>query len=151
MHTSLAGRTVLIVEDEPLIALDILTTFRRAGATTVAARSLAEAHRLVEQENLSAAVLDFRLGDGDAEQLCHRLTERQVPFVLHSGYSHVGVSGGKGVSVPKPATSDTLIRAVISLLQQRGPSGHTTATQRAAELSSQRPIEQRSRPPAATS
>jgi DNA-binding response OmpR family regulator len=117
METSLAGRKVLIVEDEPLIALDILTSFRAAGATAVAARSLAEAHRLVEQQDLSAAVLDFGLGDGDAEQLCHRLTERHVPFVLHSGYSHTSAACRKGVSVPKPASSDALIRAVIDVLQ----------------------------------
>jgi hypothetical protein len=56
MCTSLAGRTVLIVEDEPLIALDIVTSFRAAGASAVAARSLAEAHRHIEQKDLSAAV-----------------------------------------------------------------------------------------------
>jgi DNA-binding response OmpR family regulator len=117
MHTSLAGRTILIVEDEPLISLDIVTTFRSAGATAVAARSLAEAHRLVERKDLSAAVLDFGLGDGDAEQLCHRLTERHVPFVLHSGYSHTTAAFRTGVSVPKPARCDDLIRAVLDLLQ----------------------------------
>ena len=31
----LAGRSVLIVEDEPLIALDIAEGFRRAGASSL--------------------------------------------------------------------------------------------------------------------
>ena len=30
--TSLAGRSILIVEDEPLIALEIVTAFQNAGA-----------------------------------------------------------------------------------------------------------------------
>lgn len=116
METSLAGRKVLIVEDEPLIALDIVTAFKHAGAVPVAARTLAEARNFVEQDGLSAAVLDFGLGDGDADQLCHRLTEREVPFVLHSGYGHADGACSKGISVPKPATPEALIRAVVKLL-----------------------------------
>ena len=41
--TSLVGRSILIVEDEPLIALDLVTAFQQAGAVVFAARSLADA------------------------------------------------------------------------------------------------------------
>jgi DNA-binding response OmpR family regulator len=80
--TSLAGRSILIVEDEPLIALDIVDAFKRVGAVTVSARTLAEAIQMVEHDGLSAAVLDFGLRDGDTEVVCGRLTEREIPFVL---------------------------------------------------------------------
>jgi CheY-like chemotaxis protein len=116
MDTSLAGRTVLVLEDEPLIALNIVTAFEQAGAIVVPARTLAKARNIVEQGGLSAAVLDFGLGDGDAEQLCHRLSERAVPFVLHSGYSHPGAACSKGISIPKPASPVALIRAVAQLV-----------------------------------
>ena len=43
--TSLAGRSILIVEDEPLIALDIIIAFEKVGAVALTARSLAEAIR----------------------------------------------------------------------------------------------------------
>jgi hypothetical protein len=46
--TSLAGRSVLIVEDEPLIALDIMAAFEKAGDLALTARTLADAMRLVE-------------------------------------------------------------------------------------------------------
>ena len=69
--TSLAGRSILIVEDEPL------------GAIVLAARSLAEASGLVEHDDLSAAVVDFGLGDHDAGALCVRLYQRCIPFILH--------------------------------------------------------------------
>jgi DNA-binding NtrC family response regulator len=101
MSLSLTGRTVLIVEDEPLIAFDILRAFEGAGATPIAARTLSEARSLVERVGLSAAVLDFGLGDGDAEQLCHRLAEREVPFVLHTGYSPTGGACSQALSIPK--------------------------------------------------
>jgi DNA-binding NtrC family response regulator len=116
MQTSLAGRTVLIVENEPLIAVDIAEAFERAGAIAVMARVLVEARKVVDQDNLSAAVLDFGLEDGNAEQLCHLLTERHTPFVLHSGYGHASEACGKGISIPKPARPDALIRAVTIVL-----------------------------------
>ena len=114
--TSLAGRIILIVEDEPLIAVDIVTAFERAGAATLTARSLAAAVRLVEHGGLSAAVLDFGLGDGDADALCGRLNERGIPFILHSGYTHAGDACRGGIVIPKPADTATLVATLGGLL-----------------------------------
>jgi DNA-binding response OmpR family regulator len=116
-HRSLAGRSVLIVEDEPLVALDIIRAFQGAGAQVKAAPSLARAKCLVEEDDLSAAVLDFGLADGDAGALCYRLFERNIPFVLHSGYGHVGDVCRSGIIVPKPAHPATLIDALVKALR----------------------------------
>ena len=115
--TSLAGRSILIVEDEPLIALDLVTAFQQAGAIVLAARSLADASRLVEHDGLSAAVVDFGLGDNDAGALCVRLEQRRIPFILHSGYSHHGPACRSGIVVPKPASPATLIETVVVMLR----------------------------------
>jgi DNA-binding response OmpR family regulator len=115
--TSLAGRSILIVEDEPLIALDIVTAFKNAGAVALAARSLAEASRLVEHDGLSAAIVDFGLGDHGASALCVRLEQRCIPFILHSGYTHHGPACRGGIVVPKPAHPATLIQTVVALLR----------------------------------
>ena len=114
---SLAGRSILIVEDEPIIALDIVTAFKNAGAVVLAARSLAEGSRLVEHDGLSAAVVDFGLGDHDAGALCVRLEQQCIPFILHSGYTHHGPACRSGIVVPKPADPATLIQTVIALLR----------------------------------
>lgn len=114
--TTLAGRAILIVEDEPLVALDISLAFEAMGALILTARSLADAVRLVECDGLSAAVVDLGLADGDTEVLCARLKERSVPFILPSGYSHLGDACDSGVVVPKPAHPATLVETVIRLL-----------------------------------
>jgi CheY-like chemotaxis protein len=119
-NTSLAGCSILIVEDEPLIALDIAQAFERAGAVVLNARTLVDAVRLVEHEGLAAAVLDFGLGDDDADTVCSRLSERNVPFVLHSGYTHHGPACGRGIVIPKPAAPCILIETVLGLLQTSG-------------------------------
>jgi DNA-binding NtrC family response regulator len=98
----LAGRSILVVADEPLIALDIEQTFAKVGAIVVPARTLGDARHLVEQNSLSAAVLDFRGGDGDADALCAKLIARKISFVSHSGYSHRPQQCA--LVVPKPAS-----------------------------------------------
>ena len=113
---SLRGHSVLIVEDEPLIALDIVDCFRRAGASVLAAQTLADGLRLAGLPELSAAVVDFGLSDGDGTALCEQLRARGIPFVLHSGYSHVRDACRHAVLVPKPANPDVLVTTVARLL-----------------------------------
>lgn len=119
MDTSLSGRTILVVEDEPLIALDIVNGFLSAGAKVSVARSLADARTLVEDGGICAAIVDFGLGDGDANDLCERLNEKRVPFVLHSGYDHTGTACASAAVIPKPAATGKLVEAVSQLLGRR--------------------------------
>jgi DNA-binding response OmpR family regulator len=116
MDTTLSGRTILVVEDEILIALDIATTFERAGADVALAHSLAEARDLVEHKGLSAAIVDFGLGDGYADELCSQLNQKHVPIVLHSGYAHSGIACAPAAVVPKPANPEKLVDTVGHLL-----------------------------------
>ena len=117
---SLSGRTILVVEDEPLVALDVAETIKRAGASVLLAHTLKDGLRLADHADLSAAVLDFGLIDGQASELCQRLNGRRVPYVLHSGYSHVGEACPGGLVVPKPATPGALIDALSKALDQAG-------------------------------
>lgn len=114
---SLAGRTILIVEDEPLIAMEIVAALEKAGAAIVTAGTSERARRLVDTEALSAAVLDFGLPDGGADALCSRLNERGIPYVLHSGYTRFGDACHRGVVVPKPAKPAALIKVLVSSLE----------------------------------
>jgi DNA-binding response OmpR family regulator len=116
---SLAGCSILICEDEPLIALSIANAFTDAGARVVSARSFASALIAVENEVPSAVILDHALSDGESSQLCKRLKQRNIPYVLHSGYGILDGAGGGAVHVPKPANPDVLVTAVLSLLRRR--------------------------------
>ena len=113
----LRGRTILVVDDEPLIALDIVEHFRRAGACVFTAHNLQDGSRLAGHPDLSAAVVDFGLQDGDGAVLCQRLKERGIPFVLHSGYSHLPDGCAAGVVIAKPARPAVLVTAIARLLQ----------------------------------
>jgi CheY-like chemotaxis protein len=83
--SGLAGRTILIIEDEQLVALDICEALEKAGGQVqVAATRTAAVQEMCP--DVAAAVLDFTLHDGDARSLCEELRSRNIPFVVYSGY-----------------------------------------------------------------
>lgn len=119
MQGPLAGRVILVVEDEPLIALDIQQAFQDAGASTMSARTLAAALLAVEDRSLSAAIVDHALGDGDSSEICERLKERDVPFVTYSGFANLDGACAEAEHVSKPASPSVLVATVKGLLAGR--------------------------------
>ena len=82
---ALAGRSILIVEDEPLIALEVHAAFNAAGASIVCAANRKEALRIISLPGLSAAVVDMNLGEHDCSDVCKRLSDSGIPFVFYTG------------------------------------------------------------------
>jgi len=117
MDHPLAGRLILIVEDEPLIALDLQSAFERVGAHVITTSALRNAVSLVEEDGLSAAVLDHALGDGNSSHLCERLTQRGIPFVIYSGFSGTEDACQYAPHVSKPANPEVLVTTVVGLLR----------------------------------
>ena len=122
MEASLMGRLILIAEDEPLIALEIMQGFEDAGARVVVVRTLTDALRAVEDPDLSAAILDHALSDGDTLAVCARLKERNIPSVTFSGYDLAQDDRG-GVHVKKPASMSVLVATVQGLLAEPTSAG----------------------------
>jgi DNA-binding response OmpR family regulator len=118
MEASLTGCLVLIAEDEPLIALEIKQGFEEKGAKVIMAQTLSEALLGVEDAALSVAILDHGLADGDSHKVCERMKERNIPFIIYSGYDLDEDARG-GVHVKKPASMSTLVAAVRGLLAER--------------------------------
>jgi DNA-binding response OmpR family regulator len=125
----LSGRSFLVVEDEPLISLEMTAIFEGAGAKVLPARTLAEAVRLIGQDSVSAAVLDFGLGGESVSTLCGNLRERGIPFMFYSGHGHVQASYPESVVVEKPASGATLLAAMADLVGRRAAEpAHATAS-----------------------
>ncbi len=111
-NLALYGRSILVVEDEPLIALDIRQNLESAGAYVFAATQHAHALQLAGHPDVSAAVLDCRLGQDDTSAICSRLEERGVPFMFYSGSDDMHQFWPNAIRVPKPANAHELIEAV---------------------------------------
>jgi DNA-binding NtrC family response regulator len=112
----LRGRSILIVEDEPLIALDLEVFFHRAGAKVLSTCTLERALELADRAGLSAAVLDYGISGGNCEPICARLQQRRIPFVIYSGYAGLSEKFPDAVIIPKPAGLYDVLDAVSALV-----------------------------------
>jgi DNA-binding response OmpR family regulator len=113
----LANCSILIVEPDLSIAMDLQDILAHEGARVVTAFRLERALQLAERATLSAAVIDSELGTEDRDALCWRLAERKVPFVFHS--ARVTRERGEWADVPlltKPANANQVVEAMLSLL-----------------------------------
>jgi CheY-like chemotaxis protein len=82
MSSELLGLRVLVVEDDPIIALDLRGMFAEAGATVVGpAYRVAQALALLES-GIDVAVLDFRLEKETASSIARRLSAKGYPLSL---------------------------------------------------------------------
>src|ERR1700741_1081372 len=81
----LSGQSILVLEDEPLLALELNFTLRDAGATVYVATDGETALRAIEVLGTSAAVLDINLGRKDCSAVCERLSDSGIPFVFFTG------------------------------------------------------------------
>jgi len=116
-HPTLEGRSILIVEDNPIIVMDVTLAFEHTGAALTTTNTLKHALLLVEHDGLSAAILDHALGDGDSSLLYKRLTERGIPFMIYSGLPRTEGASQEAVHISKPATHAVLVTAMEGLIQ----------------------------------
>lgn len=82
----LAGKTVMIVDDEPLLAYDMADLLQAHGATIAATcMSLDEGRQqLRADDHIDCALLDIQLGREEVWPLARELKERGLPFLFVS-------------------------------------------------------------------
>jgi DNA-binding response OmpR family regulator len=93
--------------------------FKDAGARATMTTTLKQALILVEHDGLAAAIVDHALPDGDSTRLCQRLKERDIPFVIYSGFTQVDGACANGPLVSKPAPAEVLLATVEGLLSPK--------------------------------
>ena len=117
-RAKLAGLRFLVVEDEPLIALDFAELLERAGADVAPpVGTESEALRIIEQADFDGALLDANLHGRPVNAIAAALTRRNIPFVFITGYGREGLpSGFKTAAVlTKPVSDRQLLEAVSAL------------------------------------
>jgi DNA-binding response OmpR family regulator len=112
------NRSVLVIEDEPLIALEIHRAVSAAGASVVAATTIREAIALIRGSEVSVAIVDINLGGQDCSEVCRELTRRKIPFLFYTGYTapHFPNEWAAVPFISKPASPDGLVATVVSLI-----------------------------------
>lgn len=120
-ETRLDGISILVVEDEPLIACEIALCIEEAGGTVIGPiATLGRALAVIEQTTPSAAVLDVRLGRDEVGPAARALASRRIPFLFHTGHAD-GVTLADWREAPivrKPAPPQELLQTLRELIAE---------------------------------
>ena len=113
----LKGIPILIVEDEALVALELSVAIEALDGRVVGpVATIAEARKLIETQAVAAAILDANLLDGEVTPLAFELSERAVPFVVHTGTGLPDALAEKMPDIPvimKPAESTAVLAVLL--------------------------------------
>ena len=114
---------VLIVEDDPIIALDFEDTILGFGVKTVRiAANVAKALELIEQRPPQFALLDVSLIREKSFAIAERLAALKIPFAFVTGYgsdANLPAAFAAKPRLPKPCSTDAL--QVVLLNRGRTP------------------------------
>jgi two-component system, response regulator PdtaR len=115
MAMSMHGQrpTVLVVEDEFIIALDLSETVKDLGYALEGPYADKENAFVAIDRNLpDCAILDVYTGDGEVFPLADALTDAGVPIIFHSGHvspTEVHERYPEALACTKPCPPDHLI------------------------------------------
>jgi AmiR/NasT family two-component response regulator len=110
----LDGWKVLVVEDEPLEAMDYCDRLSEAGAEVVGPfGSVADAIDCARSAPIDVALLDYALADQNSEKLQSTLEGRHIPFIVLTGYPRVLVRRGDNQTIlSKPISANLLCMTI---------------------------------------
>ncbi|MGD9196424.1 MAG: response regulator [Methyloceanibacter sp.] len=106
---------ILVVEDEFLIALDIVAALESAGLDVVGpASTVSDALSAIQSRPLRGALLDAHLGGESAGRIADVLATRGLPFAFVSGYGRESLPTAHSAAplVRKPFTDQEILAAV---------------------------------------
>jgi CheY-like chemotaxis protein len=115
-HPALRGRSILVVENELLIAMDIAQALESAGASATMTTTVRHALILIEHDGLAGAIMDHGLTDGDSTQVCARLKKRGIPYLSYTGYDPVPGASPDAPHISKPVSMHVLMSTMEELL-----------------------------------
>ena len=116
----MSGMTVLVVEDDFIVAYDMQTMLEEQGARVLGpAATLAEATELLAKERPTVAVLDVNLGGEYVFPLVGEMQAQGVPFVFATAYAdderlfpHAARTAPR---LPKPVLPNVLIGQLLKI------------------------------------
>jgi CheY-like chemotaxis protein len=115
------SQRILILEDEPIIALEIDSAISGAGYATEVAPSVSAALAKITIGAFDGAVLDANVRGERVDKVARALQERDIPILFVSGYGREGLpsSCSNAPLVPKPFHPDQLVSAVRKVVGAR--------------------------------
>ena len=109
---------VLVVEDDPIIALDFEDTILSFGVKTVrTAANVAKALEMIADQAPDFALLDVGLVREKSFAIAERLDAMKIPFIFVTGYGvdvRLPAEFAGRMRLPKPFSSEALQTALLA-------------------------------------
>ncbi|TWF59218.1 GAF domain-containing protein [Neorhizobium alkalisoli] len=121
---NLKGRRILVVEDEPLIGMDIVASLEDAGAEVEGpVATIDEACAIIADTRFDAALVDANLHGRPVGPIAAALAERAVPFAFATGYDRDGLPEDfrDRPILGKPAGPEQVVEMVGRLIASSSP------------------------------
>jgi CheY-like chemotaxis protein len=118
---NLKGKRILVVEDEPLVLMELESNLTDAGCEVAGtAGTFAEAKVLCSEVRCDAALLDANLAGHPVDELAVMLTQRSIPFAFVTGYMRESLPQGfrDAIVLKKPFTQKDLVRVLELLVHE---------------------------------
>ena len=124
LSAPLAGKTVLIVEDDVIIAESIFDTLSDAGAKPMRpCATIVDALNLINGEAIDVALVDVNLNGMRSHAVMQALHAKNIPFVSATAYQIAASLGGATVILEKPYTPENLREAMETALKAPSRDG----------------------------
>ncbi len=122
----MADYTFLLVEDEETVRSSISRFLAKEGHKVLEARSVAEAQAMLHRSRPDAAILDYKLPDGDGLELLRALKsiDSTIPSVLLTGHGSIelavrAIKEGAEQFLTKPVELPALLVVAERLIEHR--------------------------------
>ena len=107
---------ILIVEDDPFIAMDLEDAFTEAGYEVCGmAGTVAESLERIERDAPGLATLDYHLGKETSEPVARALEARRIPYCFVSGNADK-LENPRAPVIQKPVAPGTVLRMLETLV-----------------------------------
>ncbi|WP_176556254.1 GAF domain-containing protein [Rubellimicrobium rubrum] len=120
--------TVLVVEDNLIIAMNAADALRGLGADDVLiAGTIPEALAHIEACPIALAILDVDLGGQTSAAVAERLKERAIPYLLATGYDAEQAARDSGIPashvLSKPYSNEGIAEILGRIMRHSDPAG----------------------------
>jgi PAS domain S-box-containing protein len=117
----LRNKRILIVEDEPLLSMELEAILAAAGCEVVgSAESVARAKALVADVECDAALVDINLAGQPIDDVAAALRQKRIPFAFVTGYGREALPPGfrEAAVLGKPFDQEQLLTLLGGLLNE---------------------------------
>lgn len=110
------GKRILILEDEALIAMMLEDTLVDLGCDVVGpATDIATGQQFARADAIDGAILDVNIGGQTSEAVAKILQDRNIPYLLATGYGPDDLPTGASGLLNKPYRAEDVKTALQTL------------------------------------